>query len=121
MSRGLFGHVAVLKALDGASFKLFPRRTLAVVGESGCGKSTLARIVTMIEQATAGSLLIAGNEVTTASAHTLRELRPKVQIVFQNPYGSLNPRQRIGARARGAAPGQHQAVGRRAPRARARR
>ena len=97
LSRGLFGHVAVLKALDGASFKLFPRRTLAVVGESGCGKSTLARIVAMIEQATAGSLRIADNEVTTASAHTLRELRPKVQIVFQNPYGSLNPRQRIGA------------------------
>ena len=97
VSRGPFGHVAVLKALDGASFKLFPRRTLAVVGESGCGKSTLARIVAMIEQATAGSLRIADNEVTTASAHTLRELRPKVQIVFQNPYGSLNPRQRIGA------------------------
>ena len=97
LSRGLFGHAAVLKALDGASFKLFPRRTLAVVGESGCGKSTLARIVAMIEQATAGSLRIADNEVTTASAHTLRELRPKVQIVFQNPYGSLNPRQRIGA------------------------
>ena len=97
VSRGLFGHVAVLKALDGASFKLFPRRTLAVVGESGCGKSTLARIVAMIEQATAGSLRIADSEVTTASAHTLRELRPKVQIVFQNPYGSLNPRQRIGA------------------------
>ena len=97
LSRGLFGHVAVLKALDGASFKLFPRRTLAVVGELGCGKSTLARIVAMIEQATAGSLRIADNEVTTASAHTLRELRPKVQIVFQNPYGSLNPRQRIGA------------------------
>src|SRR5512132_2411758 len=97
LSRGFFGHIAVLKALDGASFTLFPRRTLAVVGESGCGKSTLARIVAMIERPTAGALKIGDTEVTRASAHTLRELRPKVQIVFQNPYGSLNPRQRIGA------------------------
>src|SRR5690349_5852457 len=97
LSRGLFGRIAVLKALDGASFTLFPRRTLAVVGESGCGKSTLARIVAMIERPTAGALRIGNAEVTTASADTLHELRPKVQIVFQNPYGSLNPRQRIGA------------------------
>jgi len=97
LSRGLFGHIAELKALDGASFTLARRRTLAVVGESGCGKSTLARLVSMIEAPTAGSLRIGGDEVTTASAHTLRRLRPKVQIVFQNPYGSLNPRQRIGA------------------------
>jgi dipeptide transport system ATP-binding protein len=97
LSRGLFGHVAELKALDGASFTLSRRRTLAVVGESGCGKSTLARIVSMIEVPTAGLLRIGDEEVTTANAHTLRRLRPKVQIVFQNPYGSLNPRQRIGA------------------------
>jgi dipeptide transport system ATP-binding protein len=97
LSRGLFGRVAELKALDGASFTLSRRRTLAVVGESGCGKSTLARIVSMIEVPTAGSLRIGDAEVTTANAHTLRRLRPKVQIVFQNPYGSLNPRQRIGA------------------------
>jgi dipeptide transport system ATP-binding protein len=97
LSRGLFGHIAELKALDGASFTLSRRRTLAVVGESGCGKSTLARLVSMIETPTAGSLRIGGDDVTTASAHTLRRLRPKVQIVFQNPYGSLNPRQRIGA------------------------
>jgi dipeptide transport system ATP-binding protein len=97
LSRGLFGHIAELKALDGASFTLSRRRTLAVVGESGCGKSTLARLVSMIETPTAGSLRIGGDEVTTASARTLHRLRPKVQIVFQNPYGSLNPRQRIGA------------------------
>jgi dipeptide transport system ATP-binding protein len=97
LSRGVFGHIAELRALDGASFTLSRRRTLAVVGESGCGKSTLARLVSMIEAPSAGSLRIGGDEVTTASAHTLRRLRPKVQIVFQNPYGSLNPRQRIGA------------------------
>ena len=97
LSRGVFGHIAELRALDGASFTLSRRRTLAVVGESGCGKSTLARLVSMIEAPSAGSLRIGGDEVTTASAHTLCRLRPKVQIVFQNPYGSLNPRQRIGA------------------------
>ena len=96
VSRGAFAEPATLKALDGASFTLERGRTLAVVGESGCGKSTLARLITMIEQATTGSLSIAGNEVVGASAETLRQLRPKVQIVFQNPYGSLNPRQKIG-------------------------
>jgi dipeptide transport system ATP-binding protein len=96
VSRGAFAAPATLKALDGASFTLERGKTLAVVGESGCGKSTLARIVTMIEQPTSGSLSIAGQEIAGASAATLRALRSKVQIVFQNPYGSLNPRQKIG-------------------------
>jgi dipeptide transport system ATP-binding protein len=96
VSRGVFAAPATLKALDGASFTLEPGKTLAVVGESGCGKSTLARLVTMIELPTAGSLNIAGQEIIGASSATLRALRPKVQIVFQNPYGSLNPRQKIG-------------------------
>ncbi|MCA3573490.1 MAG: ABC transporter ATP-binding protein [Aestuariivirga sp.] len=96
VSRGAFAKPATLKALDGASFTLERGKTLAVVGESGCGKSTLARLVTMIEQPTAGWLTIAGEEIVGASAATLKMLRPKVQIVFQNPYGSLNPRQKIG-------------------------
>jgi dipeptide transport system ATP-binding protein len=96
VSRGAFSKPATLKALDGASFSLARGKTLAVVGESGCGKSTLARLVTMIEPPTSGSLVIAGQEIAGASAATLRALRPKVQIVFQNPYGSLNPRQKIG-------------------------
>ena len=96
VARGAFAKPATLKALDGVSFILERGKTLAVVGESGCGKSTLARLVTMIEQPTAGSLTIAGQEIKGASAATLRALRPKVQIVFQNPYGSLNPRQKIG-------------------------
>ena len=96
VSRGVFSRPAMLKALDGASFTLSRGKTLAVVGESGCGKSTLARLVTMIEEPTAGSLTISGQEIVGASAATLRALRPKVQIVFQNPYGSLNPRQKIG-------------------------
>jgi dipeptide transport system ATP-binding protein len=96
VSRGAFASPALLKALDGASFTLDRGKTLAVVGESGCGKSTLARLVTMIERPTSGSMAITGHEIVGASAETLRALRPKVQIVFQNPYGSLNPRQKIG-------------------------
>jgi dipeptide transport system ATP-binding protein len=96
IGRGAFAAPAMLKALDGASFTLERGKTLAVVGESGCGKSTLARLVTMIEPPTSGSLKIAGQDIVGASSATLRALRPKVQIVFQNPYGSLNPRQKIG-------------------------
>ena len=96
VSRGAFAEAATLKALDGASFTLARGKTLAVVGESGCGKSTLARIVTMIETPTSGSLAIAGQEIVGASRDTMKALRPKVQMVFQNPYGSLNPRQKIG-------------------------
>jgi dipeptide transport system ATP-binding protein len=97
VSRGAFKEAAILKAVDGASFTLERGKTLAVVGESGCGKSTLARLVTMIELPTSGTLNIAGQNIVGATRTTLRALRPKVQIVFQNPYGSLNPRQKIGA------------------------
>jgi dipeptide transport system ATP-binding protein len=96
VSRGAFSEPATLKALDGASFTLERGKTLAVVGESGCGKSTLARLVTMIEPPTEGSLNIDGQEIVGATAEQMRALRPKVQIVFQNPYGSLNPRQKVG-------------------------
>jgi len=94
---GLFGKARTLKAVDGVSFSLAAGRTLAVVGESGCGKSTLARMVTMIEQPTAGSLKIDGIELTTADAAQLKALRSVVQMVFQNPYGSLNPRKKVGS------------------------
>jgi dipeptide transport system ATP-binding protein len=96
VSRGLFREAATVRALNGVSFRLARGKTLAVVGESGCGKSTLARLVTMIEPPTAGTLLIDGADVTEADAETRRRLRGDVQIVFQNPYGSLNPRQKIG-------------------------
>jgi len=94
---GLFGKARTLKAVDGVSFSLAAGKTLAVVGESGCGKSTLARMVTMIEQPTAGSLKIDGIEVTTADSAQLKTLRSVVQMVFQNPYGSLNPRKKVGS------------------------
>jgi len=93
---GLLSRPAILKALDGVGFTLTAGRTLAVVGESGCGKSTLARLITMIERPTAGRLVIGNADVTEAKGEKLRELRQSVQIVFQDPYGSLNPRQKIG-------------------------
>ncbi len=96
VSKGLFADPATLKALDGASFSLARGKTLAVVGESGCGKSTLARILTMIEEPTSGSFRIGDTEVVGATVAARKALRPKVQIVFQNPYGSLNLRQKIG-------------------------
>jgi dipeptide transport system ATP-binding protein len=97
VSRGMFSDAETLKAVDGASFTLQRGKTLAVVGESGCGKSTLARMVAMIEQPTSGAMNIAGQDIVGANASTLKSLRPKVQMVFQNPYGSLNPRQKIGS------------------------
>lgn len=87
---------AVVRALDGADFTLTPGKTLAVVGESGSGKSTLARVVTMIEPATEGELSIGGRRIGPEGASRDRDLRAMVQIVFQDPYGSLNPRQTIG-------------------------
>ncbi|PIE56198.1 MAG: dipeptide ABC transporter ATP-binding protein [Desulfobulbus propionicus] len=96
VKRGGFKPPAVIKALDGASFQLERGRTLAVVGESGCGKSTLARLVTMIERPTSGTLALHGEDVTMVDRTTRKRLQSKVQIVFQDPYGSLNPRQKIG-------------------------
>ena len=95
--RGMFSPPATVKALAGVSFDLETGKTLAVVGESGSGKSTLARLVTMIEEPTRGTLKIDGVDLATATAEDRRKLRRHVQIVFQNPYGSLNPRQTIGA------------------------
>ncbi len=94
-SRGwLRGH-ATVKALNGVSFALQAGRTLAVVGESGCGKSTLARQLTLIEPPTRGALFISGQNAAQADAQALAQLRQRVQMVFQNPYASLNPRKTI--------------------------
>ncbi len=96
VSRGAFKDPAVVKALDGATFSLERGKTLAVVGESGCGKSTLARLVTLIEEPTSGVMKIDGIDMASMSAAARRKYHSKVQIVFQDPYGSLNPRQKIG-------------------------
>jgi dipeptide transport system ATP-binding protein len=93
---GLFKKARTVHAVKGVSFALETGKTLAIVGESGCGKSTLARMLTFIDEPTSGDLLIDGVKVDTRPGHLTAEMRQKVQIVFQNPYGSLNPRQKIG-------------------------
>lgn len=94
-SGGLFGSTATVRALDNVSFSLAPGRTLAVVGESGCGKSTLARQVTLIEQPTSGALMLDGRDVSAGTPEDQAFVRKRVQIVFQDPYGSLNPRKKV--------------------------
>ena len=96
VKRGMFGQPATVKALAEASFELFPGKTLAVVGESGCGKSTLARLLTLIEPPSDGRLIIDGHIVGDMSDSQHGKLRRFVQTVFQNPFGSLNPRKKIG-------------------------
>ena len=97
ISRGLFREADRLQAVGGVSFSVNPGKTLAVVGESGCGKSTLARMVSLIETPTSGELQLSGVDVVKASSDDRHALRRTVQLVFQNPYGSLNPRKKIGA------------------------
>ena len=96
VKRGLFKEPGRLQAVGGISFSVEPGRTLAVVGESGCGKSTLARMVTLIEKPTEGSLTLDGMDAVHPPAGKAKQLRRTVQFVFQNPYGSLNPRKKVG-------------------------
>ena len=96
VSQGPFKPAAIVKALDGVNFQVEAGKTLAVVGESGCGKSTLARQVTMIERPTSGELQFDGFDLVNASDHELKTARQRVQMIFQNPFGSLNPRKKIG-------------------------
>jgi len=97
IKRGPFRAPARLQAVGGVSFAVEAGRTLAVVGESGCGKSTLARMVTLIEKPTQGTLRLQGVDAVQAGAVQKRELRRAVQLIFQNPFGSLNPRKKIGS------------------------
>lgn len=97
VSQGWLKPKVMARALDGVSFTLTPGKTLAVVGESGCGKSTLARQVVMIEAPTGGELWMDGINIANADKAALKHVRPLVQMVFQNPYASLNPRKKVGA------------------------
>ncbi|MBO0128575.1 ATP-binding cassette domain-containing protein [Agrobacterium sp. OT33] len=93
---GLFGGAKTVQALKGIDFAVERGKTLAIVGESGSGKSTLARIIALIDPASGGELKIDGQPVDIARRRPDTQMRSKVQMVFQNPYGSLNPRQKVG-------------------------
>ena len=93
---GIFAKKEVVKAVDNISFSVFEGETLGLVGESGCGKSTLGKTILQLEKANAGSIKYRGKELTKLTKKEIRELRKEIQIIFQDPYSSLNPRLMIG-------------------------
>lgn len=95
-SAGLFGRDVKFKAVNDVSFKIYEGETLGLVGESGCGKSTLGNAILQLDKATAGNILYRGTDLTKLSAKEIRTLRKEIQIIFQDPYSSLNPRITVG-------------------------
>ncbi|MEV4442653.1 ATP-binding cassette domain-containing protein, partial [Streptomyces sp. NPDC049577] len=84
--------IGAVKAVDGVSFDLYQGETLGIVGESGCGKSTVAKLLMMLETASSGEILYKGQDITKLSGRALKAVRRNIQMVFQDPYTSLNPR-----------------------------
>ena len=97
LKTGLFGQALQVRALRDVSLAIGRRETVGVVGESGCGKSTLGRLLLRLEEPTAGQVFFRGDDITHLSDRALRGFRRHTQVVFQDPYSSLNPRQRVGS------------------------
>ena len=93
---GIFNKKKIINAVNEVSFKVFEGETLGLVGESGCGKSTLGKAILQLEKATSGSIKYKGKELTKLKPSELRKLRKEIQLIFQDPYSSLNPRMLIG-------------------------
>ncbi len=89
--------VGAIKAVDGLNFDIFKRETLALAGESGCGKSTTGRLILQLYRATEGRVVFAGQDLTKLSGEPLRRMRPRMQMIFQDPQASLNPRMTVGS------------------------
>ncbi|MGW5029585.1 ABC transporter ATP-binding protein, partial [Streptomyces albidoflavus] len=88
--------IGAVKAVDGISFDLYQGETLGIVGESGCGKSTVAKLLMTLETATSGEVFYKGTDITKLSGRALKAVRRNIQMVFQDPYTSLNPRMTVG-------------------------
>ncbi len=95
VKKGMFGAQGVVRAVDGVSFSVMPQESFAVVGESGCGKTTLGRLILALETATEGSVAFEGRDLYKLSNAELRKTRRDLQVIFQDPYSSLNPRMTV--------------------------
>ena len=95
ISAGLFKTSGTVKAVDGVDLEIYPNETLGLVGESGCGKSTLSRLILLLERPDSGQIVFSGKDALAANNQELKNIRRNMQVIFQDPFGSLNPRKKV--------------------------